>query len=337
MRINSNIKITFFISILLGAMAALEATSVEDDVFRYKGPAWASFIMGFLSWMTLFVFNECFGKYITRFRSKNKAVSFWLLSFGATFLLADCIINLQFMFIRAPNNITNIELQSSIIYASIWLTVITQGQKIGYDYFTKSRNSAIENERLKKKNAENKLSFLKQQINPHFLHNSLNTLVDLIEEEDQGMSVYFVKQFSSVYRYVLDKHLEDLVPLYDELEFLKAYLHILEQRFKSKLSVLIDLPEEVMSNLLPPLSLQILIENAIKHNEVSKEYPLVIRVHYSDQRINVENRIKSRKNIVSHGLGLKNLNFRLSHVVGEPLSIVKNESIFCAQFLLKKS
>lgn len=167
--------------------------------------------------------------------------------------------------------------------------------------------------KLEKEQVDLKLNALQQKIDPHFLFNSLNVLSELVHEDSQKADE-FIHQFSKVYRYVLELNNEVLVTLETELEFLEAYQYLLEIRLGSSLTVDKRIEREQLNALIPPMSLQLLVENAIKHNQASKNNPLVIRISTNSEKLIVENNKQARlssKN--SNGLGLTKLDetFRL--------------------------
>ncbi|RYG46335.1 MAG: histidine kinase, partial [Chitinophagaceae bacterium] len=132
----------------------------------------------------------------------------------------------------------------------------------------------IRNEQLERTKAEAELEALKNQIDPHFIFNSLNTLSHLIESRPEKAKA-FNDSMAEVYRYILQNKARGLVLLKEELLFLEHYFSLLEMRFENAVALNIDLPESVMDQyLIPPISLQILVENAIKHNEFSEDQPL---------------------------------------------------------------
>jgi two-component system LytT family sensor kinase len=179
-------------------------------------------------------------------------------------------------------------------------------------YFSQFKESLLEQERLKKQQIASQLESLKNQVNPHFLFNSMNTLAQLIPE-DSDRAVKFVEKLSKVYRYILEIKDKELVTLAEEMTFLNAYLFLLKERFEENLQVDISIPEEYMNKKVLPLSLQLLIENAIKHNITSTEQPLFIKVMIKDGKLFVENKLQ-RKNQVMHSTktGLENIKSRYS-------------------------
>lgn len=171
----------------------------------------------------------------------------------------------------------------------------------------KRQNLSLQTENLK-----SQMETLKQQINPHFLFNSLNTLLDFIEE-DQEKAVEFVRSFSNLYRVVLQSSQRDFVLLEDELKFLHDYWKLLKMRFNGAVDLQIDSKLETTNYLIPPLSFQLLIENAVKHNQATSEKPLTIEIFRSDNSIVIQNNLipKAYKE-KGEGVGLMNLQKRFT-------------------------
>ncbi len=161
---------------------------------------------------------------------------------------------------------------------------------------------------LQKENLQSQFDVLKQQVNPHFLFNSLNVLTSLIKLEPD-LAEKFSEQLSKVYRYVLENKDNELVDLNTELNFLDAYIFLLNIRFVGKLNVNLTIPDENRNDKLIPLAMQLLIENAIKHNIMSKMNPLVLDIFIdSTNCLNIVNNLQERPSqIVSTGVGLKNI------------------------------
>jgi LytS/YehU family sensor histidine kinase len=180
-------------------------------------------------------------------------------------------------------------------------------------FFKKWKNSLVESEQLRRKNIEIQYAALTSQINPHFLFNSLNALSSLIQA-DPDKAVVFTREFSKIYRYVLDSNDKLIVTLQDELNFLYSFLYLQKIRFDKALEYNIEINAGCLDLLLPPLSLQILVENAIKHNEISEENPLLITIQGRNDQITVSNNYRPIKKVTDRsGLGLKNLVERYAH------------------------
>jgi hypothetical protein len=165
-----------------------------------------------------------------------------------------------------------------------------------------------EAEQLKKENLQSQLDSLKSQINPHFLFNSLSTLSSLVSE-DPKRAERFIEELSSVYRYLLHTNESSLTTLGNELQFIEAYVHLLQTRFGKGIEVQIEVDEAYFSYQLPPLTLQLLVENAVKHNAVTPSKPLLIRI-FTDEvnNLHVLNTLRKKTNVVpSNQTGLKNI------------------------------
>jgi PAS domain S-box-containing protein len=190
---------------------------------------------------------------------------------------------------------------------------------------------------LQKENLQSQFEVLRQQVNPHFLFNSLNVLTSLIKLEPD-LAEKFTEHLSKVYRYVLENKDNDLVALRTELDFLDAYLFLLNIRFRDKIRVTLRIPDEEMSWLILPLALQLLIENAIKHNAMSKKAPLKIDLFIDNEGfLNVENNLQERESfIASTGVGLKNIEHRYTLLEMPEPEFVKTASKFIARIPLKK-
>jgi PAS domain S-box-containing protein len=165
--------------------------------------------------------------------------------------------------------------------------------------------------KLQKENLQSQFDVLKQQVNPHFLFNSLNVLTSLIRLEPE-LAEKFTEHLAKVYRYVLENKDNELVNLSTEISFLDAYIFLINIRFMDKVVVNIRVPDEKKNHRIIPLAMQLLIENAIKHNSMSKKSPLVIDIFIDDNNhMNVVNNLQEREaHMTSTGVGLKNIQNR---------------------------
>lgn len=175
-------------------------------------------------------------------------------------------------------------------------------------------------ERLERARAQSELAALKAQVDPHFLFNSLNTLGHLITS-DAALAREFSDTLAEIYRYVLDSRQRDLVPLDEELAFLRHYHRLLALRFGAAMPLALDPALQTAAWRVPPLALQTLLENAVKHNEASLAQPLT--VHFlldNDAAVRVTNRLQPRRSsLPSSGLGLANLDERCRLLSGRAL------------------
>lgn len=165
--------------------------------------------------------------------------------------------------------------------------------------------------KLQKENLQSQFEVLKQQVNPHFLFNSLNVLSSLIKI-DPDVAESFTEKLSKVYRYVLENKEKDLVTLSTELDFLTAYLYLIDIRFSKKILVDINIDKQHLDQLILPIAVQMIIENAIKHNTYSKAQPLKIEIFVDNQnQLNIINNLRARETkLISTGVGLENITRR---------------------------
>ena len=184
-------------------------------------------------------------------------------------------------------------------------------------------------EQLEKENLLSQFSALKSQVNPHFLFNSLSILSSLVKK-DPDLSEQFIDRLARAYRYILEQRETDVVPLATELEFLQSYTFLLQTRFEHKFEVKIDLdPQTVHSTSIPPLTLQILVENAVKHNRMSEREPLLITISREGDRLCVRNNFRPRgAEVVSTGMGLQNIMNRFALLTDKPVQAGEREDEF---------
>lgn len=194
--------------------------------------------------------------------------------------------------------------------AALFCTIMVIAVYESIYFMNQLRNSVEETEKLKRESLSAELNALKTQVNPHFLFNNLNTLASLIPE-DPKLAVDFVQQLSKLYRHILEVKDEPSILLKDELDVMKAYAFLLQTRFGGNLEVKIDVPDAKLKKKVVPLSLQILMENAIKHNIVSSDKPLKINVAAENGKLVVSNNLQKKNQVnESTGIGLENIRNR---------------------------
>ncbi len=192
-----------------------------------------------------------------------------------------------------------------------------------------TESEMIRNEQLERTKAEAELEALKNQIDPHFIFNSLNTLSHLIEAKP-GKAKLFNDNMADVYRYILQNKARGLVLLKEEMNFLENYFSLLKIRFENAVGLNIAVDETEMEHcLVPPISLQILVENAIKHNEFSETQPLCISIRLSNEELIIHNPVR-KKNLrkPSSKIGLQNLKERYRLTTNKEIIIKEEEKDF---------
>ncbi len=189
------------------------------------------------------------------------------------------------------------------------------------------KKSALDIEKLKRENLQAQYDALKNQINPHFLFNSFNVLTDLVYM-DQDLAAQFIQQLSKVFRYVLESSKKELVSLATELAFLQAYIFLLKIRFGENVTIQLPTYEDKGDQIIP-LCLQMLIENAIKHNVITAEEKLHVDIEIHDGRILVRNNLQLRNAVEgSTRLGLANIKARYALLNQQDVDINSSPNTF---------
>lgn len=234
--------------------------------------------------------------------------------------------------ITLVEHIYNFKLQHTLkittIVISVLITLFITAVHSSYYFFLSWKENMNKAEKLEKENIMAHYETLKSQINPHFVFNSLNTLLTMVECNPNA--VKYVESLSDLLRYVLQTRDKEAVLLRDELSMAKQYVFIQKGRFGEKLMVHINIPESYYHYAIPPLVLQMLLENAIKHNIISKENSLGINVYIDDkQYLVVENKINLKEDTEnSTGIGLNNIKNRYLFLSGKDVIIKDEDGIF---------
>jgi len=193
-------------------------------------------------------------------------------------------------------------------------------------FFKNWKEAAVQQEKLKREQLTLQYETLKGQVSPHFLFNNLNSLTSLIST-DAEKAIDFVKKLSDVYRYVLDQRDQELVALETELNFLESYIFLQKIRFEANLDIQIDVSPKNFKVI--PLSVQMLVENAIKHNEISDKNPLQIRVFSSDDLyLTIENKLQKKSGSEGSGSGIQNIKDRYEFFTNRKVIISDNGGKF---------
>jgi sensor histidine kinase YesM len=188
------------------------------------------------------------------------------------------------------------------------------------------QQAELENEQLIAENIRNRYEALKNQIDPHFLFNSLNTLNGLIGFDNDRAHKY-VEKLSSVFRYTIQN--KEITTLQDEMDFTNSYAYLIKIRYGDNFNIETDISEQYLSYSIMPISVQLLIENAIKHNVISAKYPLTVRIYTTESDILVvENNIRAKISSTASGIGLANLSERYKLLFHKEVAISNMDNIF---------
>lgn len=213
----------------------------------------------------------------------------------------------------------------SLLYSWIYV-LISQQQAV-----------AMENERLKNENLTTRYNMLVGQINPHFFFNSLNSLSMLVREKLDEKALTYIDQLSYTFRYIIQNGQSTLISLGEELDFIEAYGYLFKIRYADKLFFDVDVPDEYRSWLLPALSLQPLVGNAVKHNAITRARPLRITIRVADGWLEVSNpKAPKLEPEPSTGIGLENLRNRVRLITGREIEIADTGAVFTVRVPLQK-
>jgi sensor histidine kinase YesM len=222
---------------------------------------------------------------------------------------------------------------SSFSYDLIFGTFIFYLLLLAYNgviyYYKNWKESQLNAERLMRENIQAKYDVLKSQIDPHFFFNSLSVLTNLVYKS-ADLSAEYITQLAKSYRYILDKKFENLVTIKTELEFLESYSFLIRIRHQSSIEFDIDIPDDIKhKGLVPPATLQMLVENAVKHNRFSANDPLRISIRSEDQCLVVTNDLRKRFGVQgSTGVGLDNISRRYELTSDKQIEIIETNDKF---------
>ena len=323
-----NILILFIINLLIYSVIFFISPNVTIDQFLNLGGK--KYFIGYsvfsiaASFVNTSIFND-YRKDLTESAQPNNVVrKQFIRSIFAT-------LGLYYVFVKFVNPLfeNDIFYNQSINYILVAIITIIF---LGIFYFLDKKKSQLEKEIVKEstkaETATAKFESLKNQLDPHFLFNSLNVLTGLIEENPEN-AIDFTTSLSKIYRYVLEQKDKEVVPIQEELIFAKTYINLLKLRFENSIDFELDQSLINDGEFIVPLSLQILLENTIKHNIVSEQKPLKIKIYKQDNNLIVENTLQPKDSIKdSTGVGLNNIINRYQLISNREVVIAKENNLF---------
>jgi hypothetical protein len=329
-----------WITVIGLSILLLEQFVTESGIKIPETSAEISFtIHGILSisiiWMAVFGIVKLVRAKYPSIRQSQKRV----LITGISCLFITYILN---MVAYATNNWEissfNLDLPFStfLIYftgVSLMVWIICGMYEAGYYQFL-LRKSQKERNELMQMQLHSQYNELKNRVNPNFLFSSLNTLSNLVHE-DYTKAEKFVDELSAVYRYLLRNNDEQLTSLAKEFRFIESYTMLLKSRFNNNLQLFFSVGKEYMSYLLPPLTLQVLVENAVTHNEISSNYPLYVYIKTSAGTLEVKNNLQRKQQVIpSERSGLNYIISRYANAGEYVVDIIETESEFIVRIPL---
>ena len=290
--------------------------------------------------LSILIINLCGGASYLIDRWLDNKIS-WRDSFLSRFLVglvANAVVVLSLALFLTFNLMSVYKADSVkiviLLTISIFIYEIIYGWFYSYRFYA---HAQVERLRLERWQLELQFESLKSQISPHFLFNCLNTISSLLYK-DVSLTEEFIRRMADTFQYVLANHKKKFVSLKEEIEFVKSYYYLLRVRFENNMTLEINIPKNVMHTQMPPLTLQLLVENAVKHNHVSKESPLMVYITAQDNSHLIVTNSKTTKALNPAGfqIGLDNIRQRYSFFTQVPVTI-KNEDKFSVQLPILKA
>lgn len=336
-------QLVLLFSTLLGILLSMDGLGI---VFRHEGnhPLWMSisFILIQAVFFTAMAWSLWYVNLFTSIKS-------WKWNLLLSILTAALFITISYLIIPYSDYINEF-IDKNVFYhkhhddwqdwtvKSLIVFFICYISSVVYILVRKNIKVESNYEKLEKEALQSKLSALTNQINPHFFFNALNSLYSLVFNDNKEKSLEYITKMSGVFRYILQSEEKMLVPLKDEMNFLDTYLFMLIVKYDQKLEI--NQPKEVnySAYMLPRLSLLPLIENVIKHNEISTQYPMTITIDIdTDGWLVISNPKREKLDVASTGVGIKNLNNRFELIVGKPIEIKNTKTEYIVRLPLIKA
>jgi two-component system, LytTR family, sensor kinase len=286
-----------------------------------------AFFFGILLFETIFLLSKWLDKKHGWQINPGKRFAEQILLSLAAAVFWIFLARLAFTLIFFPGKLI-ILLDELTIMAPVAALILAQSlAEFGFFINERYRKSLVEVEKFRKENAEYQFEMLKLQLNPHFLFNSLNTLSSLVHE-DSSKASEFIRRLSDVYRYVLDNRSKELVTLKEEMDFINAFAYLQGLRFRGMIDFRFEISENSLRSRIAPMTLQLLVENAIKHNIASSRQPLAITIITGENDLTVSNNLQPKAEQPGTGVGLKNITSRYAFLTDRKVEIIKTDIIF---------
>jgi hypothetical protein len=318
------------ISVVIGTMFMLTGTQTwKLPIFHYLWNAGYSLCLGLSLFANGVLFKTVENRYI---KWKDYPVRSIFIGLSVHFAYSTVVIFLWnwlwFVVLRDQSWKEFLTYGWFIIIGEYIVLIVITSIIYAKSFFREWMAEAIQGERLKQEAIALQYQIMQNQVNPHFLFNSLNALGSLIDI-DQQKAKEFTRELSMFYRELLYFKDKELIPLADELNFVKKYIYLQKIRFGDNFDVTLYIKNENGLEIIP-MSVQMMIENAVKHNIISKEKPLKIIIGQTeDGDLFVENNLQLRENVTgSNNIGLRNLTDRYRFLTGKEMEIAKNEHFF---------
>lgn len=328
------------------AIGVLILSFITDFLFANsfgKGlPLWIAIIGWsvslFFSLSNWFVIREVMiqlRKRMPEFKDSGKRIGLFFISIVTTVIIVDALGS---ALLTSFANINFHPLPKSKLLLIVLISMMTMAIYEAIYYYVRLQKSIREEEQAKQAIVQAQLDALRNQAQPHFFFNTLNTLRDIIDQNSKEEAKDFVDKLSDVYRFILEAGNANLISMKDEIRFAKAYIHIQKERFGENLKVDWEIEDKCLDQMLVPMSIQLLLENAIKHNVVSRSKPLKVKVYTAENNIFVSNKIQAKSSkLPSTKLGLKNIQKRYALLTEDKVEISQENGNFLVKLPILES
>jgi len=321
------------VSVVLGVLFAVYITYSESGHLPPIRDQFKKYALTVLCTLVISLIVFRIDLLLDRFISwRNNFVARFFVGFLSNAMITLSIVALSSMYLIVVS--TEATLKVSILFIiSIFIYEIFYGWFYSYRYYAITQVEGIRSERWQ---LELQFESLKNQISPHYLFNCLNTISSLLYKDSQ-MAEEFIRRMSDTFKYVLSNQKQQLVQVRQELEFVKAYYYLLQVRYEHHLKLEINVPKSILDTPIPPLTLQILVENAVKHNQISKEQPLLVYISAKDNTHIIVTSTKTTSIKPSHSfkIGLENIRNRYEFFSSDRI-VIKDEDRFTVQLPVLK-
>lgn len=333
MKLSKKFKVQLITSLILVGAVFLTLYLTNANRELYLTASWVVLTL-VLVWISNHFVTKALDKKLPWLNYGNKRF-YWQLGIGI--LSSLIIINLSYLGVKfglttdPPDNAQMVTMN----VLGILILLPTISINFGIQFLSNWKTAQLNSEKFQKETIRAELTTLKNHLDPHFLFNNLNILSSLISV-DKELSQTYLEKFADVYRSILKSSKEELVTLNEELRFIASYLYLLEIRFEDTIQTFIDIDSSEQRKYLPPLTLQMLIENAIKHNAISEVRPLKVHISTQNGYLSIKNNLQEkrveRRN--SGKTGLDNIQKRYSYFTDKEVQVFKNPESFIVKIPL---
>lgn len=325
-RFNISAHIWIPLLLILSGMALLMTQQEERSNDLWLTTALLLLVMG-----GIYLGNHLINRILNSYLSwKKTPLRRLLLQLLMATLFSLVVVNWLYYFAKIKFTEAAPDANQYILLNIIGIALIIPSISIffGIRFLKALQESELELQKIQKENTMSQMLSLRNHLDPHFLFNNLNILSSLIDH-DVATSKVYLEKFAEVYRVILKSEMADLTSIGEELEMLSSYIYLLQIRFDNTINVTFDIQDTDFA--IPPLSLQMLIENAIKHNVTSKKQPLHISIEAKGDHLAVCNNYQPKPHAATarEGTGLKNIKTRYAFFTDKKVKIVQDQDRFC--------